>query len=235
MSGRAERVQRGAGLVELMIAITIALVITAGMLVLFQNVRQSFGDQSQLAQLQDRERLAMILLTNVVQQAGYWPSPQSETDAQALPADGRFDVAQGVVGATGAPGTSDTVAVRYKVGTHDGVLDCQGATNQTGAELVHVDTFTVDASGQLTCAIDGQPPVGLVAGVTSMQVLYGLDSDGDGSVDRYAPADAIDAAGAWRNVLAVRVALDFVNPLAAQPGQPATVRFARTIAIEGRT
>jgi len=49
----------------------------------------------------------------------------------------------------------------------------------------------------------------LVDGVETMQVLYGIDSNGDGAVDEYQTADAV---GDWGEVAAVRVALLIRSP-----------------------
>jgi type IV pilus assembly protein PilW len=65
--------EHGYTLLELMIAILIALFLLAGLLTLAMGTRKTSTTQSQLAQLQDNERIAMTLMTNVIQQAGYFP------------------------------------------------------------------------------------------------------------------------------------------------------------------
>jgi type IV pilus assembly protein PilW len=48
----------------------------------------------------------------------------------------------------------------------------------------------------------------IAVGVEDMQLLYGFDTDADGLANAYVRADAIDtAAGEWRQVVSVRVAL----------------------------
>lgn len=47
-------------------------------------------------------------------------------------------------------------------------------------------------------------PVELAEGVQDMQLVYGVDTDGDGAVDTYERADALTAA-TWGNVLSVQV------------------------------
>ncbi|MBK9246470.1 MAG: PilW family protein [Burkholderiales bacterium] len=56
----------------------------------------------------------------------------------------------------------------------------------------------------------------VVENVEDLDFLYGLDDDGDGAVDRYLPADRIDAAQ-WERVLSVRVSLLAVSAEAAPP------------------
>ena len=64
--------QRGFSLVELSIAILIALFLLGGLVTLVMGTRRTNATQSALSQLQDNERIAMTLITNVVQQAGYY-------------------------------------------------------------------------------------------------------------------------------------------------------------------
>ena len=64
---RATRWQSGYTLVELMVALAIALFLLGGLFTIVQGTRTTYGNQSQLAQLQDSERLAMTLITDVIQ------------------------------------------------------------------------------------------------------------------------------------------------------------------------
>ncbi|MBI5618284.1 MAG: PilW family protein [Gammaproteobacteria bacterium] len=52
----------------------------------------------------------------------------------------------------------------------------------------------------------------LVAGVEQMQVSYGVDTNGDRSVDRYENATEVTGANDWPNVVAVRLSLLVRNP-----------------------
>jgi type IV pilus assembly protein PilW len=47
----------------------------------------------------------------------------------------------------------------------------------------------------------------LVEGIENMQILYGLDHNGDGSPDRYETAPAQNDISSWSNVVAVRLSL----------------------------
>ncbi|MCG5534647.1 PilW family protein [Ectothiorhodospira mobilis] len=51
---------------------------------------------------------------------------------------------------------------------------------------------------------DGQEE--LVQGVQDMQMVYGRDTDGDGSVDRYDPANVLTGAD-WEDVVSVRISI----------------------------
>lgn len=51
----------------------------------------------------------------------------------------------------------------------------------------------------------------LADGVEDMQILYGLDLDRNGVIDRYVRADTIPAAANWQDVLSARICLQFVS------------------------
>jgi type IV pilus assembly protein PilW len=169
-------------------------------------------------------------------------SPVLNTAAGEFPAatfgPAVFTVAgQGLVGNVGAP---DIITVRYETaGTlaGDNVIDCTGNAPTGAAKFVN--QLTIDANNYLACTLwlNGaqQPPVELVPGITNMTVLYGVQT-GNGaatnSVDTYLNAAQVTN---WSLVKSVQVTLTFVNPMATQPGQPATVTFMRTIDVMNRT
>ena len=70
--------QQGFTLIEILIALLIGVFLLAALLTIVQANRRVYGDQSQLAQLQDNERMAMTLMTDVIEMAGYFPSPHTE-------------------------------------------------------------------------------------------------------------------------------------------------------------
>lgn len=51
----------------------------------------------------------------------------------------------------------------------------------------------------------------LLEGVESMQLLYGIDSDGDGIANQYVKADDTGFGGDWQSVVTVRVGLLFAS------------------------
>lgn len=59
----------------------------------------------------------------------------------------------------------------------------------------------------------------VVENVEDLDLLYGVDTDGDGTADSYMNADAVTAAAQWDRVLSVRIALVAVSTeTAATPG-----------------
>jgi type IV pilus assembly protein PilW len=223
MTQRRVAWQAGMGLIELLIAMTIGLVIVGAMFSVLVSTRSTSLAQTGMAQLQDDQRLALMMLTNTVQGAGYFPNPLTSTLTAELPANATFvNAGQSVAGATGAAAPGDTLIVRYEAGTADGTMDCNGRGNTTGANLMLVNTFSVDANSNLVCSVNGGAAQALAGSVQNFRVFYGVDTDNDGSADRYIAASSMTNAN-WNNVVSVRSTLTFRNPLAGQPGQPNTL------------
>jgi type IV pilus assembly protein PilW len=221
---RAGRRQAGLGMIELLVVMLISLLMLMGLFSIVYGSRNNYLAQNQLGQLQDSERLAMSELTNIVQTGGYFPNPTTTTATAALPAGTSATVVwAGGQALSGAAG--DQIYVRYAAGATDGVMDCNGQTNTSGATATEINTFYVNGSQQLVCQVfvngvaasAAQP---LVNGVTAMAVLYGVDTNADFSADRYMTAAQVTAATAWNSVVSVRITLTFANPLtgAAAPG-----------------
>lgn len=215
--------QAGMGMIELLVVMLISLLMLMGLFSIVYGSRTNYLAQSQMGQLQDNERLAMNVLTNVVQAGGYFPNPTTTTPSGALPAGTAAGVAwtggQALAGVVG-----DQLYVRYAAGVADGVMDCNGQTNTSGATMTNINYFYVNANQQLVCQVYSNGVAGaiqpLVSGVTAMAVLYGLDTNADSSADRYMTAAQVTAATAWPSVVSVKVTLTFANPLtgATAPG-----------------
>jgi type IV pilus assembly protein PilW len=223
MKQRTQWRQSGLGLIELLIAMAIGLIIVGAMMSVLFSTRSTSLAQTGMAQLQDDQRLALMMLTNVVQGGGYFPNPLTSTLTAELPANTTFvNAGQSVAGTTGAAAPGDTLIVRYEAGTADGTMDCNGRGNTSGANLMFVNTFSVDANGNLVCSVNGGAAQALAGSVQDFRVFYGVDTDGDGSTDRYIAASSMTNAN-WNNVVSVRITLTFNNPLAGQAGQPNTL------------
>lgn len=239
--------QRGFTLVELMISLLIGLFLLGGLITIVQTNRTVYGDQTQMAQLQDSERMALTLIADVVQSAGYFPDPTSNTAANTLTAVAPFAAGQTISGTYSAALPGDTLAVRYMTANGDGILNCSGGSNVTPGNKVYVNVFRV-VNGQLVCTVAGVQ-YNLVSGVTNrssnlgvtnLRVLYGVKTNlaaPGNNVDTYFNAGQMSATN-WSNVISVIVSLTFTNPLynAALPGQqPANITVQRVIALMNET
>ena len=65
----------GFTLVELLVSIVIAMFLLGGVMTIVQDTRRATSSQTQSTQLQDSVRLAMTMLTDVIQAAGYYSDP----------------------------------------------------------------------------------------------------------------------------------------------------------------
>jgi type IV pilus assembly protein PilW len=64
--------QRGVGLIELMIAMTIGLVLISGAMTVFMNSRKSYGVSESVARLQETGRYAVSVMEPDIRLANYW-------------------------------------------------------------------------------------------------------------------------------------------------------------------
>ena len=219
-------------MIEIMISLSIALFLMTGLFALFLSTKQNSVAQSALSQLQDDQRMAMSLLATIIQQAGYFPNPQTATLATALPADAAFlGEGQSVFGTAGA---TQQISIRFGAAASaaDFSMNCNGGSNSSGADLTYVNTFAI-VSNELTCAVNGGTARSLVAGISALSAQYGVDPDATGSISQYLNPEQMTTA-LWQSVRSVRVTLTFLNPLAGQPGQ-LPIEFSRVINVQSRT
>ena len=238
--------QRGFTLIELLVALAIGLFLLEGLVTLEQSMRRTYGAQTNLAQLQDDQRFALNVLGEVIEETGYFPDPTANTAVTAFPTAGAFASTQAITGTYSAVPPGDTIAVRYLVAPANPnsvlTINCTGGTNGTGANLLYTNVFSVNpgnaAAGippSLQCTPDGgvTAPVTLVNNVTNLEIWYGVKTNAavtTNNIDSYLRANVMTAAN-WMNVTSVKVRLTFNNPLAGQPGQPATLQITRIIAV----
>ncbi len=231
----------GFSLVELSVAMLVALFLMAGAYSILQSTRKVSDAQSQLAALQDNERIALTMMTGVIEAGGYYPNPYSNAITTQLPAGGSFQVGQIVYGtANPTVALGDTLIVRYNADANEDVIDCTGNSNSTnGAPAFYTNEFRVlqdsaNTPPYLACSVDGGVTFAkLVDNVAKMEISYGISSTATATntlgtaVDSYVKTADMPAAvtanpAVWTNVYSVKVKLSFVNPLYSQPGQAVT-------------
>jgi type IV pilus assembly protein PilW len=234
--------QSGYSLIELSVAMLVALFLLAGFFSVLQSTHKASDAQTHLAQIQDDERIALTMMTGVIEAGGYYPSPYTNSINTELPANGSFQVGQVVYGTAnptaGFGVTSDlgdTLIVRYNADANEDVIDCTGTSNSTnGAPAFYINQFSVlqdsaNTPPYLACSVDGGVTFAkLVNNVAKMEISYGINSTATAAnslgtaVDSYvATADMAAAVAAnpavWTNVYSVKVKLSFVNPLYYEP------------------
>jgi type IV pilus assembly protein PilW len=235
---RTPRHVRGFTLIEILIALLIGLFLLGALLTIVQANRTVFGNQNKLSQLQDSERMAMTMMSDVIQSTGYFPDPTTNTLSSSLGAVPPFATGQAIWGASGGGPPGDQISVRYMTAGGDGILNCSGTSNPVGgANTVYVNSFQV-VGNQLVCTMNGTP-YNLVSGITNLTVLYGVKANAaatGNNTDTYMSAAQVTGLNLWGSVISALVQLTFTNPMyvASQPtnnvNQP-TVSLQRVIGV----
>ena len=262
--GSRRQQQRGYSLLELIIALAIALFLIAGVLIVDQTMHKTYSDQNVLAQIEDTERFTMTVLAEVTRSAGYYPDPAQTSQVTALPQEtttapnGAADVltfasGQAIDGVSqsavvnGATVSSDSIAVRHMTANNDGISMCNGQSNTTGGNVVWVNyLYTQDTGGMhyLYCLVQNETanewgaPIQLAANVQNIQIWYGLNTTGSGAnIDTYVPAPDMTPTD-WALITSVTVLVTFTNPLHAvykEQGQKQVLLFSKVIDVMSRT
>jgi type IV pilus assembly protein PilW len=181
--------QRGFSLVELMIGLTIGLLLLSALAYFFLGSRQVGRTHNDMSRMQESGRTALYILGAPIRQAGARASPLVAFSGTPL------------TGTEGG-GNPDAITVSYEV-QDGGEADCMGNTVASGT-VTYV--FAVDAVHHtLTCSNGavGAVPVVVMDNIDDMQIMYGIDTNGDGAIDSYQTATGLVPA----QVAAVRISL----------------------------
>jgi type IV pilus assembly protein PilW len=216
-----KRRARGFTLVELMIAVTIGLFLTAVIAQLFLGSRATYTTTDELSRMQENIRFTHQLFTRVLYLTSYMSSPNSFRERERAP-DATTPVTfeggtAGLVGTQGAGTASDTFTIRFQgsglAGAPDGTItDCLG--RPIDSPTIAVNIFSIGVNGGLMCDNgQGAGPVEVVPDVENMQVLFGEDTEPwkerDGTVNRFVPYSTVSNPD---RIVALRVALLFRTP-----------------------
>lgn len=184
------RSQAGVGIIEIMVAMAISLALLAGLVQIFVSQKQGFLVQQSQARLQENARLASMILSSNIAKAGFNPDPVAGFSGTAI---------TGTNNASADAGDADDITIRF---TSDGFMtDCLGTT--VALDNTCTNQFRINGTEQLECVSTGcgsNLTQTLIDNVEDMQILYGQDTDGDGSVNRYISTPTV-------NALSVHIAL----------------------------
>lgn len=187
--------QQGFSLVELMVALTISLVLMAGVGQIYISTKASYNLQNGLGRLQENARSALDILSHNIGQAGYTSDLDGLDSFNS--ANTQENLSENVaLGYTVANGTaSDVIEINYASAT-----DCLGnATVGTATDRYYINGNT------LMCLGNGSATAGVLAeGIENMQILYGEDTDNDELTNVFVNAGNVTD---WDAVKSVRIAL----------------------------
>ncbi|HEC19712.1 MAG TPA: prepilin-type N-terminal cleavage/methylation domain-containing protein, partial [Gammaproteobacteria bacterium] len=199
--------QSGFSLVEILVAMTLSLVLLGGTIVIYASSKDSYRLQENIAGMQENARFAIHALRRDLEMAGFpW-----EQDITPFAVNGDTLIGNIEVTTDGGGNVSDIVTIQYQSDAPSN-RDCQGAVIADGSLIIN--QYSIN-NGELRCLGSGNPtrPLTLVENIDNLQVLYGIDSDIDGSANLYVTATEVDAgiinAGTpdWDRVVSLRLAL----------------------------
>ncbi|WP_229440527.1 PilW family protein [Massilia sp. BSC265] len=237
---------------ELLIAMSVGLGVLLAAASLFIWANRAFAAQAETAAMDDAGRYALEAIARAVRQsaAADWegsggPDPDAPARLSGFDAGRVGQAGSGIDNALpDAVNGSDVLAVRFP-GTGappngDGTsLDCAGFSvhrNEEGWSIFYV-ARNGQGHAELRCKYRGHSnwsADAVVGVVDSFQVLYGLDSDADGTPERYLNASALAGLDAglvlagstaaerdadlrrrthWKKIASVRVALLMRGPV----------------------
>lgn len=204
--------QRGLSLIELLIAMVLGLLLTAGALQMMLTSQSIYRTTDTLSRIQENGRFSLNFITKSIRMAGYNSSSNSTTNGKVF-----WDGACGTTNPCTFNGTgsaSDQIGVLLDPTNN---RDCLGTVVAEDAVIVnvyYVDVPDPDNSDISSLYCRGYNPVTntwlssaqpLVDGVESLQALYGIsDPSASNAITRYVSADAVTN---WAEIGAVRVAL----------------------------
>ena len=223
--------QQGFGLIEMMISLVIGLILVMGVSGIVISMTRTSELRQKMASVQGGQRMAMVLLGNSVRYAGAFPYAALSTPATVFPASGAFGVGQSIIG-SGGNDNADTISLRFVASATQSAS--QGCSANLAAGSSYTNVFSV-TDGYLTCVETNTTAgttstVKLIAGLSGINLLYGVDATGGGFVTQYLTASEVTLpTNLWDNVKTVKIQLIFTNPLAGEAGQSATVSVSQTI------
>jgi len=204
--------QKGLSLVELLIAMALGLLLTAGALQMMLASQNIYQTTDTLSRIQENGRFALNFLTKDIRMAGHNTTEDISANGKVF-WDGACDASNPCT-VNGAGNASDQIGVLMDPSND---RDCQG--NNVGENQVIVNVYSIadldgDLVNSLYChsfdlstndwVLNSQPQP-LVDGVENMQILYGIsDPVQNNTIISYVSADAVTN---WANIGAARVSL----------------------------
>lgn len=202
----------GFSLIEMMVAMTLAMLLLLGVGQLFSRNRQNVTLLANFSRIQENGRFGTEYMGTLLRMAGARSeiAPMVSTSFPSAPISTpvAMTFTTGAV-IVGQDGTTDTVAIRQIGSVNKPVQNCDGQLLPTsGSPLTLVMTFYV-SNGQLMCHSSfNNAAAALSENVVDFQVLYGHDNlaDTNSFPTRYLSASQLSATN-WSTVVGLRTCL----------------------------
>lgn len=198
---QSKKNQAGFTLIELMISMTLGIVVTGAIGVLFVNTNTSNRMQRGIASVQDGGRFATLFLREELQRAGWSGASLKAAEFGMLESAGPHIVFTAMTTTTnsvandpstdGGANGDDSITIQYRSDTGN-TSTCSGTSVLTGGVISN--HYYVE-NNQLLCR-GGDEAVGqpILSGIERLEIDYGLDTDANGAVERYVTAAEVTAA-----------------------------------------
>jgi len=209
--------QAGFTLIEMMVSMALGLLLVVVIGQVFVTSKESYRTTEDLSRLQENARFSAAQMSRVIRMAAFVTDTNNPVAARGVMFPSA--TAPALTGTDGLAGAPDQVTVRYEgsgAGTADGtVLDCQGNAIRAGDMAVARFYLAAGANGASALFCDNAGTVGpgivpaaveLASDVENMQILYGEDTDADGTANRYVERTTVPALD-YERVVSVRVAI----------------------------
>lgn len=224
IANKTQQKQTGFTLVEIMVAITIGLVMAAGILQVSQANKESNRLQRNMGYVQENIRSAMEILGRDIRMAGHYidNNPTARILKAPMPfinsAPNGTTITTAPVTADGGGADSDQITLTYEV-TNANPTNCLGVVPPVvaagpAAGNVFVENHYFIRNNRLMCQGNGGVAQPLVEGVENLQILYGENTDGNPlSANRYVEPEVVN----MNNVVSVRIGMRFISREAVRP------------------
>lgn len=196
---------RGFSLVELMISLVVGFIAMAVLLGIYLSNTSTARFHSAVLKVQENGRFAIDVIGRTARMAGY-DDPMTTTEVPAPLIEGSNNAGGAQISQTGLKPDAHTLSIRYEGGID--IRDCQGQS--VAADDWVTNMYAISTDDNLVCATltnnSGlvSDAITLAEGVEDMRVIYGLDIDATGDINRYVRAQAVSD---WSQVRSLRVAL----------------------------
>lgn len=184
--------QRGLSLIELMISIFLGMLLIGSAFSMMSNLTQSGRVQTGLMEIQSDARFIMDVFTREVRKAGY-RYDIFMNGSESFPSDNPRGLARG----SAISGDQTELTFRFygsgaeDTGPQGNIRDCLG--NEVFKDELVVQRIYLD-KGNLICQrfLRGKrsESISMASGLTAVDFLYGIETNGDGYADLYKPATA---------------------------------------------
>ncbi len=225
---------RGASLVAVLLALSLSLLVTLSSLRVMAMSNAEYLQAEQAMLMDDQFNHVFEMIARLLQQTGHVDPTQPMVSPPARPFDGALAghdnalpaaSAGSAIPISGAPLGSDLLEIHLTGDAAGRTRDC------TGLPVPHAPADGRAGVSQLYVALDraGEPELrcrtragaqwsshAIATGVAGFQLLYGLDSDGDGLPNDFVSASLLRASdthrpsgqpSAWTRVVAVHIAV----------------------------